>query len=420
MNKRFTLFAATAALLASTSIAGAATLEEMQKQIDDISAAMRVMQAEKAKETEKAAQPAAPSIGGDGSLKKVWDKTTFGGYGELAYIFKKENGNGNGGNSFDPQRFVLYVNSELSDWITMNSELEWEHGGSDGGEDGSISVEQAFLDFKLAKPFNVKAGVMLVPVGAINQYHEPTNFNSTERPQLDRYLIPTTWQEMGVSAHGALGNKADYQIMASPGLDGRGFAGETGIREGRQNFGKDSNRNIALSGRLELRPVTNLYTNLSFFTGNSAPSGKATAYTTIAAFDGKYNIGRFDIAGEYVHIYQDNPQVLSDEIGHTMSGYWVEGACHLMPASWKQGKLADSDLVVFGRWSEFDTQQGKIANPSKASGRFDRNYTTFGVVFKPTTTVAIKADYQIYDDHRKPGETPLDNDKFQLTLGFVF
>lgn len=91
-----------------------------------------------------------------------------------------------------------------------------------------------------------------------------------------------------------------------------------------------------------------------------------------------------------------------------------------MPNGLKKGKLTDADALVFARYSEFDTQQGVIADPSTASGRFDRNYTTFGLVFKPTTTVAIKADYQIYDDHRKIGEKPLDNDKFQITLGFVY
>ena len=181
-----------------------------------------------------------------------------------------------------------------------------------------------------------------------------------------------------------------------------------------------SNRNMAVAGRLEFRPCTNLYTNVSFHTANSAPSGNGTAYTTVMAFDGKYSIGDFDLAGEYARVYQDNPGVLSDEIGHNMSGYWVEGAYHFMPKSWKNGKLADADAVLFARWSEFNTQDGGAVDPTKVSGRFDRNYTTFGVAFKPTSTVAIKADYQIYDDHRNAGETPLDNDKFQLTLGFVF
>ncbi len=343
--------------------------------------------------------------------------------GRLVLIrFRKENGNGNGGNTLEPRRVVLYVDSELADWLTFNTELEWEHGGvPDGGPDGGVSVEQAFLDTKLSRAFNLKAGVMLVPVGAINPYHEPTNFNSTTRPQLDQIIIPSTWSEMGAGIHGELGDRVNYQLLALTGLDGSKFAADNGIREGRQSFSpKDSNRNFAIAGRLEVRPITNLYTNFSFHSANSAPSGKPTAYTTVAAFDGKYSIGDFDIAGEYAHVYQDNPAVLSDEIGHNMSGYWVEGGYHVMPKVLKKGKLADADAVIFARWSEFDTQQGSIANPSKASGRFDRNYTTFGLAFKPTTTMVVKADYQFYGDKRSAGETALDNDKFQVTLGFVF
>ncbi|WP_298431760.1 porin [Geobacter sp.] len=321
---------------------------------------------------------------------------------------------------------MLYVSSELADWVTLNTELEWEHGGvkdelNDEGElSGEVTVEQAFLDFRIASPFNVKAGIMLVPLGATNLYHEPTNFNSSERPQLDTYLIPSTWREMGIGIHGALGPKADYQLLVMNGLNGAEFSAKNGLRGGRQNLNEDNNRGKAVTGRLELRPLTNLYTNLSFYTGNSAPQGAPDAYTTILAFDGKYRISDFELAGEYVQVIQDNPGVLAGDIGHRMSGYWVEGAYHLMPAALKKGKLAEADLVAFARWSEFDTQQGGIADPALASGKYDRNYTTFGFSFKPVATVAIKADYQIYGDHRGAGEKPLDNDKFQVTLGFVF
>lgn len=416
MKRSVLLLAATVVLLTAASRARAATLDDLQQQIDTLNSQVKSL-----KESGKAAD----STTGEGSLKNIWNKTRFGGYGELDYIFRRENGNGNGGNTFDPHRIVLYVDSELADWVKFNTELEWEHGGvkdelNDEGElSGEVTVEQAFLDFRLARPFNVKAGIMLVPVGAINLYHEPTNFNSSERPQLDQFLIPSTWSEMGVAIHGALGDKADYQLMVLNGLDGSKFSAKKGIREGRQNLNVDNNRNKAVAGRLELRPATNLYTNLSFYTGNSAKD--ATAYTTIAAFDGKYSLADFELAGEYVFIYQDKPAALGvTDIGHTMSGYWVEGAYHVMPKSLKQGKLAEADALVFARWSEFDTQQGGIADPAKASGRYDRNYTTVGLVFKPTTTVSVKADYQFYGDKRSAGETALDNDKFQVTLGFVF
>lgn len=415
MKKGCVIMAAATILSGFASMAGAATVEELQQQVDELKSQVQSIKAPLKTEDN----------GGDGYLKKVWNRTRFGGYGELDYTVTKENGNGKGSNRFDPHRFVLYVNSDLTDWITLNTELEWEHGGvkdelNDEGElSGEAAVEQAFLQFKLARPLNFKAGIMLVPVGAVNLYHEPTSFNSSERPQLDRYLIPTTWSEMGAGIYGSLGDKVDYQLLVMNGLDGGRFSAKNGIREGKQNLNTDLNRNKAFAGRLEVRPFTNLYTNFSFYSANSAVVG--TAYTTIAAFDGNYSIGDFDLAGEYVHVYQDNPGALGvSDVGHNMSGYWVEGAYHVLPKGLKKGKLADADALIFARYSEFDTQQGDIADPSKASGRFDRNYTNFGIVFKPTTTVAIKADYQIYGDHRVAGEQPLDNDKFQVTVGFVF
>ena len=343
----------------------------------------------------------------------------IGGYGELDYIFKEANGNGKEGNTFDPHRFVLYVNADLSESITLNTELEWEHGG-DSGAGSEIAVEQFFLDFRHQRPLNFKAGLLLVPLGGVNINHEPTNFNSTERPELDRFLIPSTWREMGAGIHGALGNKVDYQLLVMNGLDGSKFSASNGLRSGWQKVEIDNNDSKAIVARLEVRPVTNLYTNFSAYRGDSAAAGKPGAVTTIAAVDGKYSLGRAELSGEYVYIDQAHPERISTEIGDRMSGYWVEGAYHILPEGMKKGKLEDADVVAFARYSAFDTQQGRLADPTKASGRYDRNYTTVGVVFKPVTTVAIKADYQIYDDHRNPGELALDNDKFQVTIGFVF
>jgi len=420
MKNIFIALIVTLTLTASIIPASAGSLEDLQRQVDELNSQMKTL---KEKENTKA----IPESSDDESyLKKTWDRTRIGGYGELDYIFRRENGNGNGGNTFDPHRFVLYVNSDLADWLSLNAELEWEHGGirdkvEDNELSGEVAVEQAFLDFKIARPFNFKAGIMLAPVGAINLYHEPTNFNSTERPELDRFLIPSTWSEMGAGIHGSLGSKVDYQLLVLNGLNGQEFSAKNGIRDGRQNLNKDINRGKAVSGRLEIRPITNLYTNFSFYTGNSAPTGKSAAYTTIAAFDGKYSIGDFDIAGEYVHVYQDNPSALGvSDIGNNMSGYWVEGAYHFMPKSLKKGKLSEADAILFARYSEFNTQDGGALDSSRVSGRFDRNYATFGIAFKPVTAMVIKADYQIYDDRRKAGEIPLDNDKFQITLGFVF
>ncbi len=411
MKRPFTLFAAITILAMAAAQSRAATEDDLQKQVHELASEVKALKRDAAKESTFNVKPQARA------MSRILDKTTFGGYGELDYIFRRENGNGKGESVFDPHRIVLYVTSELSDWVNFYSELEWEHGGD--GKNGKIPVEQAFLDFKIASPFNIKAGVLLVPLGGINANHEPTNFNSTERPDLDRILIPSTWREMGAGIHGALGHKVNYELLVLNGLDGSKFSAESGIRNGRQDMDADINRNKAVAGRLEVNPITNLYTNLSFYTGNSAKTG--TAYTTIAAFDGKYRINDLELAGEYVQIYQDDPNSLGTDaskgkIGNTMSGYWVEGAYHVMPQSMKTGKLAEADALLFARYSRINPQEGV----SNASGKYDREYTTVGLSFKPVPSVAVKADYQFYNDNRAAGEKALDNDKFQITLGFVF
>ena len=214
--------------------------------------------------------------------------------------------------------------------------------------------------------------------------------------------------------------KIDYQLMAVTGLDGTNFNAEKGLRDGRQGFKKDNNRNFAVTGRLDVRPVENLITSLSLYSGNSASSGSPAAYTTIAAIDGRYRLSDFELAGEYVHVYQDRPDVLNTEIGRNMSGYWVEVAWHALSTAWKKGKLSNADAVLFARYSELNTQESGAVDPSKTSGRFNRNYTTVGLSFMPIPAVAIKADYRFFGDHRAAGEIPLDNDKFQVTVGFVF
>lgn len=411
MNKNGLIAAILAGVLAFASSSHAEDVSDLQRQLDEIKGKIQELQAQKKVE--------ATSENSD-TLKRLWGSTKISGYGELDYIFTRNNNNGNGGNTLNPRRVVLNVYSELADWINFNSELEWENGGSDGGANGGVSVEQAYLTFKLNPALNINSGVMLLPMGAINQNHEPTNFYSSSRPALDTILIPTTWQAMGLGMSGALHDKVDYQLMAVTGLDGSKFDAENGVREGRQDFGKVSNNSFGVTGRLDVRPIQNLRTSLSLYTGNSAPSGSPSAYTTIAAVDGRYRFSDFELAGEYVHVYQDRPELLNTEIGRNMSGYWVEGDWHAMPKRWKQGKLANADAVLFARYSELNTQDGGAVDPTKTSGRFDRNYTTFGISFMPVPSVAIKADYQIYGDHSATGGTPAGNDKFQVTVGFVF
>jgi len=119
----------------------------------------------------------------------VLEKLHFGGYGEVHANFAE----GDGADLIDLHRLVMYLGYDFADWIQFKSEIELEHGYVTDGADGEVAVEQAHFDFLFSESFNIRAGRILTPLGIINKWHEPTLFNSVERPSFAKYIIPTTW-----------------------------------------------------------------------------------------------------------------------------------------------------------------------------------------------------------------------------------
>ena len=103
----------------------------------------------------------------------------------------------------DFHRFVLIVNHSFSPRIRFVGELELEHAFVEGLEErGELELEQAYVDFLLSASFNVRAGMLLVPMGIINERHEPPVYHGVERPFVDTVIIPTTWFETGAGMFG--------------------------------------------------------------------------------------------------------------------------------------------------------------------------------------------------------------------------
>ena len=67
---------------------------------------------------------------------------------------------------------VLYFGYKFNDRFLFNSEIEFEHGSTE--DDGEVSVEFAYLDYLWRKPLNVRAGLLLLPLGFVNELHEPS------------------------------------------------------------------------------------------------------------------------------------------------------------------------------------------------------------------------------------------------------
>ena len=340
----------------------------------------------------------------------------IGGYGEIHAAFEE-----NGKSVFDIHRLVMYVGYEFADWIVLNSEIELEHAYVTDGAGGEISIEQLYADFLFADAFNVRAGRMLAPLGIINQNHEPTLFLGVERPNVDKYIIPTTWSVDGAGIFGSPSGWISYQAAVVGGLDGNMFSPDEGIRDGRIKERSGLN-DPAVTGRIDLYPSDeqDLRLGLSGYYGGTdnankgGSSGAENDFTMVSA-DFEYDVSRFRFRGVVGHGSNSDVQNLPADTGEEIFGWYLEGGVRVMPESWKKGKMENADIVPFVRYEEYDTQH-KVAAGTVKDGANDRTDITVGINFPLTQQFVVKADYQF-----KYNEAATDpNNVFNLGMGWAF
>src|ERR1700682_158913 len=159
---------------------------------------------------------------------------SIGAYGEVKFgAMQNPAANGQWQKGFDTARFVLLPTYAITDNIIFNAEIEFEHAGAGFDNDdklhGTAEIEQVWIDFKIVDQFNWRApGVDLVPIGYINQHHEPTQFYSVNRPELYNGLIPSTWFAGASSVYGTIVDGLSYQVQVSSSLED--FGGDFGLR----------------------------------------------------------------------------------------------------------------------------------------------------------------------------------------------
>ncbi len=159
------------------------------------------------------------------------NKLTIGGYGEVHYHQPLSSENRRNG-ELDVHRMVMLFGYQFSDRTQFVTELEFEHVSE-------VYVEQAFLQHKINKSINFRAGLLLIPMGIVNEYHEPTTFNGVERPLVDSKINPTTWREVGFGLSGTIQpanlKYQAYLVNGFNGYDGTAkLNGNGGLRSGRQ------------------------------------------------------------------------------------------------------------------------------------------------------------------------------------------
>ena len=111
---------------------------------------------------------------------------------------------------------------------------------------------------------------MLVPVGIINERHEPPVFHGVERPFVDTVIVPTTWFEAGAGVHGSLRSRFPVPRLRDGAARRHGvLAPRKGCEAARSTAARRVVRNVALTGRLEYVGIRGLQTGVSFWRGDT-------------------------------------------------------------------------------------------------------------------------------------------------------
>lgn len=298
----------------------------------------------------------------------------------------------------DFHRFVLLLNHSFTERIRFVGELELEHAFVEGLEAaGELELEQAYIDFLLSRSLNIRAGMMLVPLGILNERHEPPVFQGVERTFVDSVVIPTTWFEVGAGVHGEIGTGWRYRAFVMAPLNALEFSAEEGIRGGRQKGSQANVENIAYTGRVEYLGIRGLQLGVGGWRGESSFAvPRLDTSVWIAEADARYRTKRFEARAQYAHVGITDAARLNDSVERTtgvspniarqLRGFYVETSYRV----WDQGPARDA--VIFARHENFDTQF-RMPDGFVPLEEFDRTAWVVGATYYPDPDIAVKVDY---------------------------
>ncbi|WP_422348617.1 hypothetical protein [Flagellimonas sp.] len=344
---------------------------------------------------------------------------TLGAYGEMLYN-QPEGQNG----EIDVQRLVVLLGYRFDDRTQFVTEIEFEHVEE-------VFVEQAFVNYNAAPNFNIRGGLMLVPMGIVNEFHEPTTFNGTERPAIDNVIVPTTWRELGVGVTGRFNSLSlGYQAYLFNGFksaesDGEGgvtgiLKGSNGLRSGRQKGIQSTIDQPNLSTKLDYYGIPGLRLGFSTYFGRTQAEDDVETFDgsdigiSMLGLDARYAYNRFTARGQFIYASLSDTEAYNNltgrDLGSALQGWYVEGAYNLLPTGQRQ------KLFAFARYEAFNTHADTDGSLT-ANEAYDRTDVTTGLTYHIAPGVVVKGDYQFRSNALDDGDVA---DRLNFGIGVWF
>jgi hypothetical protein len=340
-------------------------------------------------------------------LAKEEDKLVFGGYGQVD--FSKQFVEDRALNSsLDVSRLVLSMGYAFSDKTSFFCEIEFEHVKE-------LFVEQAFINHSFTDFLNFRTGLLLVPMGIINEYHEPTTFNGVNRPTVDNIIVPTTWREIGLGFTGRFqGPGIKYQAYLLNGFSGHDgtkglINGEKFLRDARQKGAKSVMTSPDVSLRIDYFGVSGLKLGISGYLGKSesalyknldrsnlesvAHADSSIVGITMVGLDARYNTGGLSLRSEFILSVLSNTAqyniLTGNDAGKQILGMYGEIAYNIL-----QKSGSEYSLTPFIRYENYNTHF-RVDPLTTKQDNYKVNEYVFGIGWKLAEGAVLKADLQL-------------------------
>ena len=348
-------------------------------------------------------------------------KLTIGGYAQIDYNQPFSSDTRSNG-TLDVHRVVLMFGYRFNEKTQFITEVEYEHVQE-------VYIEQAFLNYKINDWLNFRGGLLLIPMGIINEYHEPATYNGVERPNLDGQIVPTTWREIGAGFTGRVQNlNMRYQLYVVNGFksyDGSGILrGSDGFRRGRQKGAESIMSHPNLSAKVDYYGLPGLKLGLSGYFGETqstlynglpkddalleARADSSVVGLNMLGLDAAYSVKGLVLRGQMIYASINNTgqynKFTGKDLGSEMFGYYLEAGYDVLSS----GK-SEQKLIPFVRYEKYNTH-AKTENLVKNLA-YDRSDITAGLGWWMTPGAVLKADLQWFENEAT------DTNKKQLNLG---
>jgi hypothetical protein len=399
-----------------------AELGKIEKKADDANAHVEALADRQESTAPTAARPASDVAG----------QTSVYGYGEIGYSRPHDNSENA---RVDVTRAVVGFGHRFNDSLKLVSEFEFEHAITSAEDKGEVAVEQFYVDYTINNHLNMKAGLFLLPMGLLNESHEPTHYYGVFRNEVETRIIPSTWREIGLGFYGSTDSGIQYEAGITSGFSMHKWDADESPAAPLASIHQEGQlanaRDLAFYGALHYVGTPGLRIGGAIWSGNStqgnAPftSGESSVdlsglsgRVTLWSVDAVYKLGDLDLRGVYARGTIDQAREINDALVAPSAGFTngfvpsvFDGG--YVQAAYRVYEKNDVSLVPFLRWERYNTQKempsgyAAFVDPANSS-----QVTTIGASLFLSEGVVFKADYQKYDDSAL--------DRLNLGMGVAF